>query len=51
MEHATKFDIAKHRTAINARDMLLRRCGVLAADWHHPDNVTEGAALADGEAS
>jgi len=45
MEHAPKLEIAKHRTAINARDMLLRRCGVLAAEWHHPDHITEGAAL------
>jgi len=49
MEHAPKLDIAKHRTAINARDMLLRRCGVLAAEWHHPDHITEGAALAQAE--
>jgi len=49
LEHAAagggKLDWPKYRTALNTRDMLLRRCGVLAADWHHPDTVTEGTAL------
>ena len=41
-----KMDFLKYRTALNTRDMLLRRCGIISSDWHHPDAVTEGTALA-----
>jgi len=42
LEHAPELDFAKYSRAVSLRDQALRRCGVLRADFHHPDETLEG---------
>jgi hypothetical protein len=44
LEHQDQPSFAKLKLAYDARDKLSRRLGLLAADFHHPDFMTAGAA-------
>jgi len=39
LEHSPDLNFATYSKAVSLRDQALRRCGVLHADYHHPDDI------------